>query len=65
MKELIRDLEALVQEVSLRNIEQIDRAPLYRLRDEMHVAISDMPKGVDRLLLKAFVSKLEDILNGT
>lgn len=59
MKELIHDVEFALQALALRSTEMVDRLPIIKIIDEMNLSINDLQPSQERLMLKAFVEKLE------
>lgn len=62
MKESIKNVEFALQELSLRSIEMIDRAPIHDLICLMYEAYDGLPPSCERLILKTFIEKLEEII---
>lgn len=62
MKDLIHNVELALQELSLRSIEMVERAPIQNLLIQMYAALDNMQAGPGRAVLRAFVEKLEGAL---
>lgn len=62
MKDLIHNVELALQELSLRSIEMVERAPIQNILIQMYGALDDMQPSPERAILRAFVEKLEGAL---
>lgn len=62
MRKLIQNVEFALQELSLRSIEMIERAPIQNILFQMYAALDDMQPSPERAVLRAFIEKIEEVL---
>lgn len=61
MKNVIRDLEESLQELSLRSIEMVDRRQIREIIDSMYETYNQMNPSAERLTLKEYMDRLEKL----
>lgn len=62
MKTYIQDVETALQALALRSTEMVDRAPIHDLICLMYEAYDGLPPSGERLIIKTFIEKLEEII---
>ena len=62
MKEYIKDLEDSLQALSLRSVEMIDRYSITQILLSMYETVEALPPSVERLILKEYISRLEEVV---